>query len=251
VTAVVVFHAPRALPITCSMSSERRSSSSAMASMTGPAFPNSRISCAFARQPRTSGRDTVAKRPRAVHRARRRSSEAERSAHVRRRQDALDPRPHSAGAIVSAIFFGGLAPGQPTLVKSLAPLRQSKCAKANREALGAVFARSSSTPSTPSHSSKKREVETQAVSERVSPRQRLWLKTSQERLSTDELDRANDVVIKLLELIGRYPLLAMRRSTNLGASGTSLRTTNRRENAGRDRSHFSAHSNLERFERRH
>jgi hypothetical protein len=27
----------------------------------------------------------------------------------------------------------------------------------------------------------------------------------------DELDRANDVVIKLLELIGRYPLLAMRR----------------------------------------
>jgi hypothetical protein len=31
----------------------------------------------------------------------------------------------------------------------------------------------------------------------------------------DDLDRADDVVIKLLELIGRYPLLAMRRSTNL------------------------------------
>jgi hypothetical protein len=31
----------------------------------------------------------------------------------------------------------------------------------------------------------------------------------------DELDRANDVVIKLLELIGRYPLLPMRRGTNL------------------------------------
>jgi hypothetical protein len=30
-----------------------------------------------------------------------------------------------------------------------------------------------------------------------------------------ELDRVNDVAMKLLELIGRYPLLAMRRSTNL------------------------------------
>ena len=56
----------------------------------------------------------------------------------------------------------------------------------------------------------------------------------------DELDRANDVVINLLDLIGRYPLLATRRSTNLGASATSRRTTNRREDAARERSHFSS-----------